>query len=500
MKTLLSTIVATLISSQLNGLPGDVQWTFPTAGIVYSSPAIGPDNEIVFGSGDGSIYCLEANGSMRWTYVTEDWVDGSPAIANGTVYIGAWDDYLYALHLDSGNLKWKFATGSLLLASPAVDADENIYFGSSDSLFYSLNANGELRWTYVTDRGLAIDSSPALSKDGSTVYFGTDEGNLLALNTSNGSLRWSYSVPVIDGGLGVEIKSSPAIGSDGSIVFGCSNGFLYVLNPDGSLAWDFQAGDSIDSSPAISSDGTIVFASRDGYLYAIDSEGIQLWETLIGDVFYASPALSSTGSIHIGSYYSSDNGTSGTVFGSYSLEDGSINWKTFVSDFNDSSPNLTREGNVVVGSHSGLLYQLEGDGPLATNAAWPRFQFNLAQTAFDTPTIGVPDYLPQAIDNLDGWWNLSWFGAGWFFASDLPYVLHLDHETIFLLKNNPEGSLWFYDYALGWLYATETAPYYYFSVITSDWLLHMPGSQGQGDRWFYDFSGYYPTSDGWILK
>jgi outer membrane protein assembly factor BamB len=50
--------------------------------------------------------------------------------------------------------------------------------------------------------------------------------------------------------------------------FGSNDGFLYALNPDGSLKWRFEIGDkTILSSPAIGNDGTVYMGNR--CLYAI---------------------------------------------------------------------------------------------------------------------------------------------------------------------------------------------------------------------------------------
>ena len=65
------------------------------------------------------------------------------------------------------------------------------------------------------------------------------------------------------------VRASSVI-SDGSIYFGSTDGFLYALNKeDGSLLWKLQAQGAITASPAVA--GTSVFiVSRDHYLYSIN--------------------------------------------------------------------------------------------------------------------------------------------------------------------------------------------------------------------------------------
>ena len=58
------------------------------------------------------------------------------------------------------------------------------------------------------------------------------------------------------------VTTCPAIGLDGTVYFGCDDGKLYALNPDGNKKWDFTAGGAVGSSPAIAADGTVYFDGR----------------------------------------------------------------------------------------------------------------------------------------------------------------------------------------------------------------------------------------------
>ena len=101
------------------------------------------------------------------------------------------------------------------------------------------------------------------------------------------------------------IDSSPAIDSDGTIYVGSEDGYrdgyLYAIDPDGSLKWKFETGGSVDSSPAIGSDGTIYVGSRGGYLNAINPDGSLKWEFKTGGRIDSSPAIGSDGTIYVGS-------------------------------------------------------------------------------------------------------------------------------------------------------------------------------------------------------
>ena len=72
------------------------------------------------------------------------------------------------------------------------------------------------------------------------------------------------------------MSSSPAIGRDGTVYVGSDDNKLYAINgKTGEKLWEFERGRAVQSSPAIGSDGTVYVGSDDNKLYAIktDSKG-----------------------------------------------------------------------------------------------------------------------------------------------------------------------------------------------------------------------------------
>jgi outer membrane protein assembly factor BamB len=94
---------------------------------------------------------------------------------------------------------------------------------------------------------------------------GPCSGTFYALNTDD-TVKWSVPNP--------DVYSSAAIGVDGTIYVGSDNGTLYALNPaDGSIVWTFAAiggfAGAFESSPAIGADGTVYAGSYDHNFYAL---------------------------------------------------------------------------------------------------------------------------------------------------------------------------------------------------------------------------------------
>ncbi len=49
-------------------------------------------------------------------------------------------------------------------------------------------------------------------------------------------------------------------------------------------------------------------------------------------------------------------------------------------------------------------------------------------------------------------------------------------------------NVWFYGPVLGWMYTSDEAPSYYWSVEAESWLYHLEGSSTSADgRWFYNY-------------
>jgi outer membrane protein assembly factor BamB len=269
---------------------GSLRCSFKAGEFIDSSPAIAPDGMIYFGSWDKKLYKIDADCNRIWSAETAGRIASSPTIGpNGTVYFGSDDDFLRALDSE-GNLKWSFRTGERIVSIPAVAPDGTVFVGSFDNSTYAINPDGEEKWRFKT--GGFVFSSPSISPGG-TVYFGSYDGNLYAINP-DGTEKWRFFT-------GDVVQASPAIALDSTIYVGSFNGNLYAINPDGTEKWRFKTGDLVVSSPAIDSDGTIYFGSVDMNLYAINPDGTEKWRFETNARIFSSPAIAADGTIYVGS-------------------------------------------------------------------------------------------------------------------------------------------------------------------------------------------------------
>ncbi len=275
---------------------GTDQWTFSSGGDILSSPAVSSEEVIYFGSGDHNIYALNQDGSLKWSYPTDGPVYSSPTVDEaGNVYVGSYDGNLYSID-EQGVLNWKFSSDSWLWSSPSIGENDVVYVGSGDMNLYAIDIDdGTELWRYSTDG--QIYSSPAVDEEGN-IYFGSNDGHIYSLDP-DGSLNWSYN-------LGSRIHPSPAIGQDGVIYIGSYSGEFFALK-EGEIIWSFSTGDRISSSAAVCADGMIYFGSYDGNFYALDPQGNQRWYHEVGSTIYSSPAIGDDGNVFV-------NGWNGNMY------------------------------------------------------------------------------------------------------------------------------------------------------------------------------------------
>jgi len=194
------------------------------------------------------------------------------------------------------SLKWSFSTNGAIVSSPTV-ADGSVYVGSADGNLYAVEAaTGKLRWKF--DAHGDVNSSPAVA-DG-IVYVVSLDGNLYAVDTATGKQRWSFATQgehrfttagILGAHPSTEIMpdpwdfflSSPTV-ADGAVYFGSGDGNLYAVDAKtGLLRWSYKTGDVIHSSPAVSA-GIVYVGSWDTYFYALNAAtGTLEWKFKTGE-------------------------------------------------------------------------------------------------------------------------------------------------------------------------------------------------------------------------
>jgi outer membrane protein assembly factor BamB len=376
----------------LNAMTGTQVWNYTTGNSVYSSPAVA-NGTVYVGSEDDKLYCLDAyTGASVWNYTTGGWVDSSPAVANGIVYVGSddWNVYAFSTPTDwwtmfhhdlnrtgyststaptTNQTLWNYATFGSVFSSPAV-ANGTVYVGSEDDNVTALNAaTGAYIWSYNTTS--PVESSPAVANG--IVYVGSDGDNVTALNAATGAYIWSYTT-------GAPVESSPAV-ANGMVYVGSNDTHVYALNAaTGTQVWNYTTGGPVESSPAVSG-GIVYVGSDDDNVTALDeTTGAYIWSyNTTSPIGYSSPAVAN-GTVYVCS-------TSGGVFAlNASALPMSPTTRCIWNVYHGASPWLDSPavfGGVVYASGDGYTYALN-----ATNSGSLIWLYKTGDSAGTGPTGG----------------------------------------------------------------------------------------------------------------
>ena len=178
---------------------------------------------------------------------------------------------------------WTYEAGDSIESSAAI-VGSTVFIGSQKGELVALSlGNGSVYWKFQTGSGIG-ESSPAYG--GGVVYIGDLGGWLNALNASDGKKLWAFKT-------NGEIKSSPVVFGD-RVLIGSYDEHLYCLSArTGALLWKFKTNGPVHSTPGIT-DGMAFIAGCDEMFRAIRiSDGKEVFNVSSGAYTGASPALRS---------------------------------------------------------------------------------------------------------------------------------------------------------------------------------------------------------------
>jgi eukaryotic-like serine/threonine-protein kinase len=188
------------------------------------------------------------------------------------------------------NAHWVFQTAGAIWGSPAL-SQGSVFIGSDDGNLYALDARtGSLRWKFAS-QGI-VRSQPAIANG--LVYFTSDDGLLYAIHVKDGKQAWSADFgnsldqtkrENLGGASPTDydyVQSSPVV-SDGTVYAGSLDGHLYALTADtGKIIWTFSTAGKIRATPAVDQ-GTVYIGSWDKLFYALDAQTGQIrWTSPVG--------------------------------------------------------------------------------------------------------------------------------------------------------------------------------------------------------------------------
>ena len=305
-------------------------WKFEAGSSVFE-PVVS-EGVVYFGSENGELYALDINtGDIKWKKRIEHF-DFYPVVSNGLLYFWEYGDnksYKFcALEPVTGEEKWNFQTqysgpftvmADMVLAGRGFTNADN---GADQSELVAINCNnGELKWKFIPDPYMyddefyqsrfSVSSKPMLSNE--TIYFGTSDNYLFALDNAAGEEKWNFSddyAPHMEEAVFGKkvpcnsIYTAPIV-EEGLVCFASGN-LLYGIDIKtsndfgfGDETWKYEAESTIKRTLAVS-EGIVFFCSDNNILYAVGiKDGQEKWKSKF--LGYISTPTVSMGMVYIGS-------------------------------------------------------------------------------------------------------------------------------------------------------------------------------------------------------
>jgi outer membrane protein assembly factor BamB len=244
-------------------------WAFETGGEVLGTPVLAGER-LVFGSGDGRLYAVEAaSGRKVWTYAARGPVYASPVVRDGIVYVGDDEGYVHAVRLADGQRVWSVKAAAFSIESAAALAGDVVVVGAWDGFVYGLDASsGTVRWKELCPTGHAGQKSryygpadcPAVVV-GDRVFV-TDRGYRLGLYGADGAFVKQIAEKV----------SGIAASENGQFVYARTlEDRLIKLDAGGQVVWDAAVAAGRFPIPPTERAGRVYVCSNEGLLTVVDA-------------------------------------------------------------------------------------------------------------------------------------------------------------------------------------------------------------------------------------
>lgn len=137
-----------------NGKNAFVSWLAVEEGVIYASVMDVSTSD----TSTGHLYALRSTtGSVLWHYDDKNTSPSGAVLSNGVIYAGAYsqdrNDVVYALRARDGSLLWRHGMGLPVYNVPVLNGT-TIYVGTADGSVYALQANnGAVKWHRAAEAG-----------------------------------------------------------------------------------------------------------------------------------------------------------------------------------------------------------------------------------------------------------------------------------------------------------------------------------------------------------
>lgn len=294
--------------------PAVLRWQYDAGTIGgLNGPCVGlsPDGSVVYvGSANGTLHAISRGGARRWRVRLGDDV-ATPVVTKDGVFCLTWEHdravrKLRAVDL-TGTPRWERTLGDHGYDLPVLVGDHVLVpvGGTDRGGLRCIAADGSTRWTATTPAG---PKGTPLVADG-VVYTGSFGDQLLALDASDGSRKWTVPAgtdvdsPVLADGVLIAATAGdrsgfsardgrrlwkkkapsegPLVAAGPSLAVATEAGRVYAVRAtDGTTAWSY--GLALGGHPWAAASGGTVYVRGDDSVWALGLDGRKRWSTFLG--------------------------------------------------------------------------------------------------------------------------------------------------------------------------------------------------------------------------
>lgn len=238
---------------------GSISWTYDS----FSHSAVGisvnmNETAVYVASRDNGVRSLNtSDGAVNWNAsLGEDMWSVAVSKDDSVVYAGGESGTLYALDTTDGSEFWNISADSNTLVHISVGPNGAIYTAGVSGVVKAFDSSGTELWTYSGHANSV--RTVTVSPDGSTVYSGSDDDTVRAINATTGNKQW------IDNGHSADVRMV-SIDPQGNLYTADTSGVYRSLAPDASERWQTTL------SHGVFADGMNEYVN--GRLYVGDTDG-----------------------------------------------------------------------------------------------------------------------------------------------------------------------------------------------------------------------------------
>ena len=190
-----------------------------------NAPAVGR-GRVFFGGVDGNVYALDAKtGKAIWRRSLGARISTHPIIADNTLYLGAADNRIYRINPDTGSVVASFAVSATPVGTITHTGKSLIGFlnskggaGGAETLVCLDPMLTKIEWSQTVSEGWSLTRACLWQ---GTVLSGSESGDVIAYNLSDGARTWSHRFKGVIRSIGC--------GSDGVLYIGTLSGMIYAF-------------------------------------------------------------------------------------------------------------------------------------------------------------------------------------------------------------------------------------------------------------------------------